>query len=100
MASTNRHAADYGVIAVQTAYLKANYPAEYMAALMSASAGQTEKVAFYVADARTMGVPVLAPNINASEWDFGIEDVEIPAEDGTADQTQHSLWFWRNQECQ
>ncbi|MFN8414208.1 MAG: DNA polymerase III subunit alpha [Anaerolineales bacterium] len=70
------HAADYGVIAVQTAYLKAHYPAEYMAALMSASAGQTEKVALYVADARSMGVPVLAPDINASMWDFNIEDVE------------------------
>lgn len=70
------HAADYGVIAVQTAYLKAHYPAEYMAALMSASAGQTEKVALYVADARAMGVPVLAPDINASAWDFGIEEVD------------------------
>jgi DNA polymerase III subunit alpha len=77
------HAADYGVIAVQTAYLKSHYPAEYMAALMSASAGATEKVALYVADARTMGVPVLAPNIDASEWDFGIEDVETKAEDGS-----------------
>jgi DNA polymerase-3 subunit alpha len=70
------HAADYGVIAVQTAYLKAHYPAEYMAALMSASAGATEKVALYVADARAMGVPVLAPGINTSEWDFGIEDLD------------------------
>jgi DNA polymerase-3 subunit alpha len=71
------HAADYGVVAVQTAFLKANYPAEYMTALMSASAGQTEKVALYVADARSMGVPVLAPDINASEWDFSIEDIEV-----------------------
>ena len=70
------HAADYGVIAVQTAYLKSTYPAEYMAALLSASAGQTEKVAFYVADARTMGVPVLPPDVNASNWDFDIEDVD------------------------
>ncbi len=70
------HAADYGVIAVQTAYLKAHYPAEYMAALMSASAGQTEKVALYVADARSMGVRVLAPDINASMWDFNIEDID------------------------
>ena len=68
------HAADYGVIAVQTAYLKANYPAEYMAATLTASAGATEKVALYVADARSMGVPVLPPEINASGWDFGIED--------------------------
>ena len=71
---TKSHAADYGVIAVQTAYLKVHYTAEYMAALLSASAGQTEKVALYVADARSMGVPVLAPEINASNWDFDIED--------------------------
>jgi len=70
------HAADYGVIAVETAYLKANYPAEYMAALLSASAGQTEKVALYAADARSLGVPVLPPEINASGWDFEIEDVD------------------------
>ena len=70
------HAADYGVIAVETAYLKANYTAEYMTALLSASAGQTEKVALYVADARSMGVPVLPPQINTSGWDFEIEDVE------------------------
>ncbi|RIK31728.1 MAG: DNA polymerase III subunit alpha [Anaerolineae bacterium] len=74
------HAADYGVIAVQTAYLKANYPTEYMTALLSASASQIEKVAFYVSDARSMGVPVLPIDINASGWDFQIEDV--PAEDG------------------
>lgn len=72
----NSHAADYGVIAVQTAFLKAHYPAEYMTALMSASASETEKVAFYVADARSMGIPVLQPDINASEWDFSIEDTE------------------------
>ncbi|HET9911820.1 MAG TPA: DNA polymerase III subunit alpha, partial [Anaerolineales bacterium] len=70
------HAADYGVIAVQTAFLKAHYPAEYMAALLSANAGKTEQVALYVADARSMDVPVLAPDINASEWDFAIEDPE------------------------
>lgn len=76
----NSHAADYGVIAVQTAYLKAHYPAEYMTALLSASASQIEKVAYYVSDARSMGVPVLPIDINASGWDFQIEDV--PAEDG------------------
>ena len=69
------HAADYGVIAVQTAYLKSNYPAEYMAALLSASASITEKVAWYVSDARSMDVRVLAPEINASGWDFAIEDI-------------------------
>ena len=70
------HAADYGVIAVETAFLKVHYTAEYMTALLSASAGQTEKVALYVADARSMGIPVLAPEINASHWDFAIEDID------------------------
>ena len=70
------HAADYGVISVQTAYLKAHYAAEYMAALLSANAGKTEQVALYVAEARSMGVPVLAPEINSSSWDFAIEDLE------------------------
>jgi DNA polymerase-3 subunit alpha len=70
------HAADYGVMAVETAYLKANYPAEYMTALLSAWAGNTDKVALYVAEARTMGVPVLPLDINKSGWDFQIEDVD------------------------
>jgi len=74
------HAADYGTIAVQTAYLKTHYTAEYMTALLSASAGIMEKVAYYVADARTMGVPVLPPDINTSGWDFEIED--LPASGG------------------
>ena len=70
------HAADYGVIAVETAFLKSHYPAEFMAATLTASASQTEKVALYVADARSMGVPVLAPEVNTSHWDFDIEDIE------------------------
>jgi DNA polymerase-3 subunit alpha len=67
------HAADYGVIAVQTAYLKRHYPAEYMTALLSVSKNQTEKVALYAAEARNLGLEVLPPDINQSEWDFSIE---------------------------
>src|SRR5512142_222133 len=70
------HAADYGVISVETAYLKVHYTAEYMTALLSANAGKTEQVALYVAESRSMGVPVLAPEINASHWDFSIEDID------------------------
>lgn len=70
----NSHAADYGVIAVQTAFLKAHYPVEYMTALLSASKNDTAKVAFYVADSRSMGIEVLPPDINYSAWDFTIED--------------------------
>ncbi len=68
------HAADYGVIAVQTAYLKAHYPVEYMAALLSVELNNTDKVAAYVADCRRMGIEVLPPDINTSLWDFTIED--------------------------
>jgi DNA polymerase-3 subunit alpha len=68
------HAADYGVIAVQTAYLKAHYPEEYMTALLSASKNETAKVAFYIGDCRAMGIDVLPPDINFSGWDFEIED--------------------------
>ncbi len=68
------HAADYGVIAVQTGYLKTHYPEEYMTALMSVTKNETEKVAFYVADCRRMGIRVEPPDINASGWDFTIED--------------------------
>ena len=68
------HAADYAVIAVSTAYLKLHYTVEYMTALLSASKSDTAKVAFYVADARGMGVDVLPPDVNSSLWDFSIED--------------------------
>jgi len=68
------HAADYGVIAVQTAYLKSHYTVEYMTALLSASKNEIEKVALYVADCRSMGIEVLPPDINTSDYDFSIED--------------------------
>jgi DNA polymerase-3 subunit alpha len=70
------HAADYGLIAVQTAYLKVHYPVEYMTALLSVSQGDTDKVAFYISDCRRMGMQVLAPDINTSVWDFAVEDRE------------------------
>ena len=68
------HAADYGVIAVQTAYLKCHYSVEYMTALLSVNQNDNAKVALYVADCRRMGIDVLPPEINTSEWDFTIED--------------------------
>ena len=74
------HAADYGVIAVQTAYLKTHYPVEYMTALLAVEQHNTDKVALYAADCRRMGIEVLPPDINQSDWDFTIEDNE----DGTS----------------
>jgi len=68
------HAADYGVVAVQTAFLKSHYPLEYMTALLSQSKNESEKIALYVADCRAMGIDVLPPDVNFSAWDFEIED--------------------------
>jgi DNA polymerase-3 subunit alpha len=68
------HAADYGIIAVQTGYLKCHYPEEYMTALLSVSHNDIDKVALYVADCRRMGIAVHPPCVNTSGWDFTIED--------------------------
>ncbi|MCD6355697.1 MAG: DNA polymerase III subunit alpha [Anaerolineaceae bacterium] len=68
------HAADYGVIAIQTAFLKAHYPIEYMTALLSQSKNDSDKVAFYVSDSTSMGLDVKVPDVNYSGWDFQIED--------------------------
>lgn len=69
------HAADYGVVAVETAYLKTHYTVEYMTALLSVSKSDASKVAFYAADCRSMGIEVLPPDVCSSGWDFTIEDV-------------------------
>ncbi|MBN2258515.1 MAG: DNA polymerase III subunit alpha [Anaerolineaceae bacterium] len=68
------HAADYGIIAVRTAYLKAHFPYEYMTALLTTWKADNDKIAFYVADCRAMGIAVLPPDINNSDYDFTIED--------------------------
>jgi DNA polymerase-3 subunit alpha len=68
------HAADYGVICAQTAYLKAHYPVEFMTALLSVSKNEIEKVGFYLADCRRLGIDVLPPDIDHSGWDFTIEE--------------------------
>jgi DNA polymerase-3 subunit alpha len=68
------HAADYAIITVQTAYLKAHYPVEYMAALLSVEQGDVEKVGLLIAEARRLGIEVLPPNVNYSGLDFTIED--------------------------
>jgi DNA polymerase-3 subunit alpha len=68
------HAADYGVIAVETGYLKTHYTVEYMTALLSVSKNDSTKITFYCADCRNMGINVLPPDVTSSDWDFTIED--------------------------
>lgn len=74
------HACCYAMVAYQTAYLKVNFPAEYMVAVLRAATGNTEKAAIAVAEARRLGIHVLGPDINASELSFSIESThEAPA---------------------
>jgi DNA polymerase-3 subunit alpha len=67
------HSVSYTLIAYQTAYLKANYPAEYMTAFLITNAGQSEKVATAVTECRRLGITVLPPDINCSQASFSIE---------------------------
>ena len=69
----NSHAADYAVITVQTAYLKAHYPVEYMAAQLLVERDKMEKVVNFVSECRRMGVDVLPPDVNYSGLDFEIQ---------------------------
>lgn len=71
------HAASYGMVAYQTAYMKANYPVEYMAALMTAESGDTDKITAAISECKRMGIVILPPDINESDVGFKIvEDTE------------------------
>ena len=72
------HAAAYAIVAYQTAYLKANYPVEFLCAMMTNDMGDTDKLSQYIAEARTFGVEVLPPDVNESGVLFA------PASDGKA----------------
>ncbi|GGR96777.1 DNA polymerase III subunit alpha [Deinococcus sedimenti] len=71
------HSAAYGVITYQTAWLKANYPVQFMAALLTVERKDSDKVAEYVSDARKMDVHVLPPDINKSAPDFAVVGQDI-----------------------
>ncbi|AQA23990.1 DNA polymerase III, alpha subunit [Rhodococcus sp. MTM3W5.2] len=64
------HSAGYGLVSYWTAYLKANYPAEYMAGLLTSVGDDKDKSAIYLADCRKMGITVLPPDVNESEVNF------------------------------
>ena len=67
------HSAAYALVAWQTAYLKAHYPAEFMAALLTSVMGVNDKVATYIDLARRMGISILPPDINASRARFSVD---------------------------
>jgi DNA polymerase-3 subunit alpha len=66
------HSAAYALITYQTAYLKAHYPVEYMAALLTSEVQDTDKVVKYIYEARQMGINILPPDVNESRWDFTV----------------------------
>ncbi len=66
------HAASYGRVAYQTAYMKANYPVEYMSAVLTGDSGDTEKINDIIAECNRIGIEVLPPDINESFADFSV----------------------------
>ncbi len=72
------HAAAYALVAYQTAYLKANFPVEFMAATMTFDMNNTDKLAQFKKELARMEIPLLAPDVNASEVAFTVETVSEP----------------------
>jgi len=71
------HSAAYALIAYQTAWLKTHYPVEYMAALLTSEAADTDKIVKYIAECREMGIKVLPPDVNASGSSFTVVEDSI-----------------------
>lgn len=80
------HSAAYGLISYQTAYLKANYPVEFMAGLLSNEINNTDKISILVAECKRMGIAILPPDVNRSSLKFTPEPVEL-----APDQTERGM---------
>ena len=76
------HSAAYGLISYQTAYLKANYPVEFMAGLLSNEINNTDKISTFVGECKRMGIPILPPDVNRSGLKFSPESVAGVADPG------------------
>lgn len=68
------HSTCYALVAYQTAYLKANYPAEYMASVMSNNINNTAQITMFMEDCRSMGIDVLGPDVNESQYKFSVNE--------------------------
>ncbi len=75
------HSVSYGKVAFQTAYLKANYPAEYMASVLTHHGGEVEKVSESIADCKRIGITILPPDVNESFEDFTV--IKSTTEEGS-----------------
>jgi len=92
------HAAAYAYVAYQTAYLKANYPAEFMAGIMSLDLNNTDKLNLFRQELDRMKIPLLQPDINKSEVIFSVEEIPNPNEEvgGTIKAVRYALSAIRN----
>ncbi len=86
------HAASYGRVAYQTAYMKANFPHEYMSAVLTADAGDTEKISEIIHECDRMGIVVLPPDINESFSPFSV----VPAQNGNDARIRFGLTTIKN----
>lgn len=103
--SHNSHSLAYGLTAYATAYLKANYPTEYMAALLTSTSGNKDKTAEYLEDCRQHGIIVRQPDVNLSGVDYTpVRDNEIvfgfKAIKGVGDKPSQDLVAWREENGQ
>src|SRR5262249_41399236 len=71
------HSTAYGAVAYQTAYLKAHYPVEFMAALLSCELGEPDKIVEHLDDCRRMGIEILPPDVNHSDVEFAVRGEKI-----------------------
>src|SRR3970040_1182797 len=71
------HSAPYAVVAYETAYLKAHYPVEFMAALLTSEMADTDKIVKYIEECRSMGITVLPPDVNESGSGFKVVGEKI-----------------------
>lgn len=97
------HSIAYGIISYQTGYLKANYPVEYMAAVLSSELGNAEKVAYGIGECSRMKIPVLGPDINSSlgsftpKWRDGCIQFGLGAIKGVGDAAAENIISERGQ---
>lgn len=93
------HAASYGLLAYETAYMKANFPVDYMAAVLTSDAGDVEKIAEVVAECKRMNITILPPSVNESRGTFTVIDDPIrepPASNGASSTIRFGLYSIKN----
>jgi DNA polymerase-3 subunit alpha len=87
------HSTTYAWVAYQTAYLKANYPSHFMAALLTIEAANTDKLAMYLGECRELGIPILPPDINQSQLAFTVEKGSVASGTGSANAVHPPIRF-------